>query len=216
MSVVVKCMSCNWLLKYYSHVQKLFSRNWNNESKYLVTCFVVTKNFHHCVFYTEGLSIHPSIHTKTHRWKTPNCLFFMHNVQYKQYMCLSLCTLCVCVIQDTLDWCPVDCIHSLTLVRLYFCICAFRHRIAKLVCDLLVEPRLPAGLVEHLLAHQTKIWPQETFRYIVWWIVARLSWVAWDAWSNKFFPWPPFIISLPYDHLHPSNSRQFVYKNCGC
>ena len=39
-----------------------------------------------------------------------------------------------------------------------------RRRIAKLVCDLLVLPRLPAGLTEPLLAQQTKIWPQETFR----------------------------------------------------
>ena len=40
----------------------------------------------------------------------------------------------------------------------------FRRRIAKLVCDLLVLSRLPAGLTEHLLAQQTVIWPQETFR----------------------------------------------------
>ena len=25
-----------------------------------------------------------------------------------------------------------------------------------------------------------------------------------------------FIIGLPYDHLHPSCSQQFVYKNFGC
>ena len=42
----------------------------------------------------------------------------------------------------------------------------YRRRIAKLVCDLLTLSRLPASLVEHLLAEQTKIWPQETFRYM--------------------------------------------------
>ena len=46
---------------------------------------------------------------------------------------------------------------------LHFC----RRRIAKLVCDLLALPRLPASLVEHLLAEQTKIWPQETFRWAI-------------------------------------------------
>ena len=29
-------------------------------------------------------------------------------------------------------------------------------------------------------------------------------------------PWRPFIISLLYDHPHPSSSRQLAYKNFGC
>ena len=47
------------------------------------------------------------------------------------------------------------------------------------------------------------------------------NWGAWDPWSNtpqltsfNYFvgTWPLFIISLPYDHPHPSRCRQFAYK----
>ena len=29
------------------------------------------------------------------------------------------------------------------------------------------------------------------------------------------WPWPPFVIGLPYDYPHPSGSREFAYKNFG-
>ena len=34
----------------------------------------------------------------------------------------------------------------------------------------------------------------------------------------QLFCWPmtPLIIGLPYNHPHPSGSRQFAYKNFGC
>ena len=36
--------------------------------------------------------------------------------------------------------------------------------------------------------------------------------------SGNYFVglWPPFTISLTNDHPHPSDSRQFAYKNFGC
>ena len=47
-------------------------------------------------------------------------------------------------------------------------------------------------------------------------IVARLNWGAWSnapqLTSYNYFvcPWSSFLISQPYDHLHPSHSQQFA------
>ncbi len=39
-----------------------------------------------------------------------------------------------------------------------------RSRLASLVCELLVVPQFPAGLIGPLLELQTQLWPQDTIR----------------------------------------------------
>ena len=47
------------------------------------------------------------------------------------------------------------------------CIRSPRRRLGALVCDLLMHPSFPPGLVADLLAQQCAIWPQESYRYML-------------------------------------------------